>query len=205
MKNEKFDKKKDEIKSACMKSFGAYGYTKTTLEDIANILGMKKNSLYYYYESKEALLRDIVEGEIKEHIQFLNNLVSENLPADEKIIKVIVSLSEFIRERTLKYTVKLSAFIELGKVINSEFKDLHNRECRVIEAILIEGIESGIFIKHDTNILAQDIEYLVPAIFRSHYTDSNAEFVHEVDFKHISAQIKRLTNYIIDGIKVNKK
>lgn len=205
MKNEKFDKKKDEIKTAGIKSFAAYGYTKTTLEDIANMLGMKKNSLYYYFESKEALFRELIEDEIKEHVEYLDNIILENLPADEKILKVISSLSAFIQERTLRYTVKLSAFIELSKVIKNEFKDLQNNECKVIESILKEGIQSGIFVKHDTTVLARDIEYLVPAIFRSNYTDSNAEFVHEVDFKNISSMVERLINYIINGIKLNKK
>ena len=44
----KFQDKKEQIKKAGIKSFAAYGYNKTTLEDIAGILGMKKNSLYYY-------------------------------------------------------------------------------------------------------------------------------------------------------------
>jgi hypothetical protein len=42
----------------------------------------------------------------------------------------------------------------------------------------------------------------VPAIFRSYYTDSDAEFVHEVDFEIISSLVTRLINYIIDGIKI---
>ncbi|MBU0475410.1 MAG: TetR/AcrR family transcriptional regulator, partial [Bacteroidetes bacterium] len=205
MKINKFDKKRDEIKAAGIKSFAAYGYSKTTLEDIANMLGMKKNSLYYYFESKEALFRELIEEEIKDHIQYLDKIILENLPADQKILKVIKSLALFIRERTLSYTVKLSAFIELSKVIKNEFQDLQNNECKVIEAILIEGVESGLFIKHDTKIVAKDIEYLVPAIFRSHYTDSNAEFVHEVDFENISLMVERLINYIINGIKLNKK
>jgi TetR/AcrR family transcriptional regulator len=205
MKNDRFDKKREEIKTAGMKSFAAYGDSKTTLEDIASILGMKKNSLYYYYESKEALLQEIVEDEMNEHMKHLNEINIENLPADEKILKVISSLSVFIRERTLRYTVKLSAFIELTKAVHSEVKDFNNSECKVIEAILNEGIESGIFIKHDTNILAKDIEYLVPAIYRSHYTDSNAEFVHELDFDNILSMVERLIKYIIAGIKINKK
>jgi AcrR family transcriptional regulator len=202
MKNEKFDKKKEEIKAASIKSFAAYGYSKTTLEDIASMLGMKKNSLYYYFESKEALFRELVESEINEHFVFLKEIISEQLPADEKIIKIITSLSEFIRQRTLKYALKLSAYIEISKVIKNEFHDLQKNECQIIQTILKEGIESNLFKPHDTMLIARDIGYLVPAIFRSYYTDSDAEFVHEVDFEIISSLVTRLINYIIDGIKI---
>ncbi len=201
----KFDKKKEEIKAAGIKSFTAYGYYKTTLEDIAGMLGMKKNSLYYYFESKEALFRELVEDEIAAHNAFLEKTVNTDLPADKKLIKIISGLIEFIRERTLKYTVKLSAYLEIHKVIKNEFGDFQKKECKIIETILKEGVKSGLFIKHDSKRLAQDIEFLVPAIFNSHYADSQAEFVHEVDFNEISSTIKRLITYIINGIKVNKK
>jgi len=202
MKNEKFDKKKEEIKAASIKSFAAYGYSKTTLEDIANMMGMKKNSLYYYFESKEALFRELVEDEINTHLIILDELISKKLPADQKIIQIILSLSEFIRQRTLKYALKLSAYIEISRVIKNEFQDLQKNECNIIQTILEEGIKSGLFKKHDTSIIAKDIGYLVPAIFKSHYTDSEAEFVHEVDFEIISSMVTRIINYIIDGIKI---
>jgi AcrR family transcriptional regulator len=202
IKNEKFDKKKECIKTAGMKSFTAYGYSKTTLEDIANMLGMKKNSLYYYFESKDALVRELLEDEIKVHINNLNNIISSKLPADKTILKVIKYQSEYIREFTQKYTIKLSAFIELNKVIKHEFSDLEKNERKALESILRKGVIEGIFIEHDSKILAQDIESLVHAVFRSHFTDSKAEFVNDVDFDLIFSMIERLIKYIVNGIKV---
>ncbi len=205
MSNKKFDKRKEEIKAAGIKSFTAFGYYKTTLDDIAGMLGMTKNSLYYYFENKEALFRELVEDEISAHIEFIEDVVSKKIPADEKLVTIITGLIEFIRERTLKYTVKLSTYLEIHKVIKKEFGEFQRNESKAIESILKEGIKTGIFIEHDTEALAADIQYLVPALFRSYYTDSDAEFVHEIDFEYISSMIKRLINYLINGIKVNKK
>lgn len=201
----KFDQRKEEIKTAGIKSFAAFGYYKTTLDDIAGMLGMKKNSLYYYFENKEALFKELIEDEIEEHSKFINKLIESNLPADEKLIRIITGLIDFIRERTLKYSVKLSTYVELNKIIKNEFEQFQIKECKVIESLLKEGIKSGIFIKHDTKTLANDIQYLVPALFRSYYTDSDKEFVHEIDFESISSRIKRIINNIINGIKVNLK
>ncbi len=202
MKKDKFDKKKNEIKAAGIKSFTAYGYSKTTLEDIASMLGMKKNSLYYYYDSKEALFRELIEDEISEHLEILNKITATDLPSDKKIIQIISTLSEFIWQRTLKYTIKLSAYIELTKVIKTEFQDFKENECNLIESLLSEGVEEGLFIQHNSKLLARDISNLVHAIFRSHYADSEVEFVHEINFNDIILLIKRLINYLIDGIKV---
>ena len=204
MNQNKFKAKKEEIKDAGIKSFSAYGYYKTTMEDIAGMLGMKKNSLYYYFANKEALFHEIIEEEIKAHMSFLKNTISQNMTADKKLLTLIDGLIEFIRQRTLKYTVRVKAYLEISKVIKNEFKEFQEKECLHIEYILNEGIKSGLFKKHNTKILAQDIEYLVPAIFRSFYSDSNQEFVNDIDFGEISAIINRLLSYIIDGIKVRK-
>lgn len=202
MKKDKFDQKKKDIKAAGIKTFAVYGFYKTTLEDIAGVLGMKKNSLYYYYESKEALFREIIDDEITEHLQVLYEIIKIDISADKKIIEIVSTLSEFIRQRTLKYTIRLSAYIEFGKVIRKEFSDFKRKESEIIESILKDGIKSGLFVKHDTKILAEDITNLIPAMFRNHYVDSDAEFVHEINFEEIVHINKRLINYIINGIKV---
>lgn len=201
MKNEKFDLKKNEIKAAGIKSFAAYGYSKTTLEDIANVLGMKKNSLYYYFENKESLFRELLEDEIREHMNCINNIVAENLSADKAILKVIKNQSKFIRESTKKYTIKLTAFIEINKVIKNEFSDLQKNEEKALEVLLSNGYKKGIFIKHNSKIVAQDIVALVHSIFRSHFFLSDAEFVHEVNFDNILSTTERMIKYIINGIK----
>lgn len=202
MKNEKFDKKKEDIKAAGIKSFAAYGYSKTTLEDIANMLGMKKNSLYYYFESKEALFRELLEDEINNHVEDMKIIISQNLPANKTILKIIKNQSKFIREQTQKYTIKLSAFIELNKVIKSEFSDLQKNEIKYLESILRQGYKDGLFVKHNSKTVAEDIQLLVHAIFRSHYTAAEVEFVHEINFDNIFSMIERLIEYILNGIIV---
>jgi AcrR family transcriptional regulator len=197
----KYDKKKEEIKAAGIKSFTAYGYHKTTLEDIAGMLGMKKNSLYYYFESKEALFKELIEDEIKEHISFVENLSKQKITADKKLIKLIHGLISFIRERTIKYTVSLSTYLEISKVINNNFHEYKEKECKYIQAILKEGIADNVFKKHNTAILACDIDYIIQATFRNDYVFSNFEFVNDVDFDIIYKRIDRLLKYVINGIK----
>ncbi len=198
----KFDEKKELIKRAGIKSFAAYGYNKTTLEDIAGMLGMKKNSLYYYFESKEALFREIIEDEIASHMEHQKKIYDENLPASKKLIRAINCLIEFIRERTVKYTVRLSTYLEISKVIRQSFPDFQKRQRDIFHSVLKEGIAKKEFKRHNAKQLAKDLSDLIPAIFNNHYINSDAEFAHEVDFDVIAQEVKRITSYIIDGIKI---
>jgi AcrR family transcriptional regulator len=50
---------RDRIKEAALELFGEQSYGTTTLQDIADRLGLTKAALYYYYKSKDDLLDDV--------------------------------------------------------------------------------------------------------------------------------------------------
>jgi AcrR family transcriptional regulator len=57
------DRKKNLILDVTKKLIVHYGYAKTTLDDIAGALGMKKSSLYYYYKNKEDIMYEVIMRE----------------------------------------------------------------------------------------------------------------------------------------------
>jgi len=59
-----------EILDAAVDIFHANGYSATTIDDVANAVGILKGSLYYYINSKEDLLLRIVE-EVHEEVEAL--------------------------------------------------------------------------------------------------------------------------------------
>jgi AcrR family transcriptional regulator len=46
---------RSRLKETAFSLFAAYGYESTTMSQIANAIGIKKPTLYSYYESKEEL------------------------------------------------------------------------------------------------------------------------------------------------------
>ena len=52
--------KQSRILDVATALFSERGYAATRMQDIADGLGMKAGSLYYYFESKEAVLAAIV-------------------------------------------------------------------------------------------------------------------------------------------------
>jgi len=200
----KFDKRRKEIKEAGIKMFAAYGYYKTTLEDIASLLKMKKNSLYYYFESKEALFKELIQDEIQLHISEQKKILARNIPASQKLIKALESFIKFIHERSLKYAIKLDSYFEISNVIRNSFPDFKDHECKVFVDLLNEGIKNGEFKKHNSKQLGEDLHLIVNSILSHKYYSSQVNFLHEIDYKSVSALVKRTIKYIIDGIKVNQ-
>ncbi len=53
---EKRERRRAEILHAALRAFRERGYHATTLEDIADLVGVRKTALYHYFPDKEALL-----------------------------------------------------------------------------------------------------------------------------------------------------
>ncbi|SRR5579884_90751 len=69
--------RREQIIDAAMRVFSQKGFTKATNKDIAREAGITPGLIYYYFESKEALLRAILES--KSPVQILATLPPELL------------------------------------------------------------------------------------------------------------------------------
>ncbi len=197
----KFDEKKEQIKEAGRKMFAAYGYHKTTLEDIASLMKLKKNSLYYYFPNKESLFLELIEDEAAIYLKKQEKLLKQDIPISKKIIKVLNSLIQFKQQRTVKYSIRIDSYLEMTKVLREHYPEFQYNQCQLIESLLKKGIKNGEFKKHNTKILSKDIDILITAVFNNYYRLSEAEFLYEIDLDSISKTVKRLISFIFDGIK----
>jgi TetR/AcrR family transcriptional regulator len=197
----KFEEKREEIKNVGRKFFATYGYSKTTLEDIAESLKMKKNSLYYYFDSKEALFRELIEEEVKEHFKIQQEILARNIPADKKLLLSVEELIHFIHERTNKYFIKLSSYIEIEKIVEETFPDYKKKEGRFFREILNLGIEEGVFKKHNTQETAKDISFIIRSVIKNFYCNSELEFMREINFDEIFQKLKRIMKYVVESLK----
>lgn len=199
----KFDQKRQAIKEAGIQSFITYGYQKTTLEDIARVLGMKKNSLYYYFENKEALFFEIMRDKLDEHLELTNKIEEQDLPADQKIIEIIRKMGKFIARQTAEYSVTIEAFLDMHRVILEKFPDFKDCQMHSFRDILEEGVSGGIFCAHDTEQMARDLVLLIPAISIYNYLTCREQLTSSLNFEAILDSQIRIVQYVLDGILLN--
>ncbi len=196
-----FDQKREEIKNVSRKIFAAYGFSKTLLEDIAGAVGIKKNSLYYYFDSKEALFKELINDEAAEYFEKQRKIIETDALADKKMLKCISELMYFIHERSTKYSITRKAYLEIKSNLEKYHQNFRQRQLEIFEKILKQGIESDLFHKHNTKNFAADIILIVQSIELNFYINSNVQFLHEVDFDLVSKTINRIINYMLNGIK----
>jgi AcrR family transcriptional regulator len=91
--------REQDILAAAVDIFHANGYSATSVDDVANSVGILKGSLYYYIDSKEDLLQRIVE-EVHEDVE---EIIREALARTD--LSPLARLAEYLRTQ-VDYNVR---------------------------------------------------------------------------------------------------
>ncbi len=132
--------------------FAKFGYKKTTMEDIAHELHKGKSSLYYYFKNKEEIFQAVVDFEQETLLSQLRDIINSDKNAKDKLhdyfytrMKTIIDLENYYKALTDK-RFGGGEFVERVKERDQQ------EEEDMMEAILNQGLEEGIFQLNDTKV-----------------------------------------------------
>ena len=149
--------KNDEIALAAIKLFNQKGYHSTSVQDIADEVGLQKGSLYHYISSKEELLLQIASRSIDGFSRELETVCNLATSAEERLVCAIQHHFSIVTSNLQMTTVLLrEAFLlsdEQHSVIAAAMDRYTNLWVRIIE----EGMEKGEFRVGDPRLAALSI------------------------------------------------
>jgi TetR/AcrR family transcriptional regulator, cholesterol catabolism regulator len=134
-----------EIIAAAAKLFKEKGYHATTIQDVADEVGMLKGSLYYHIKSKEELLYLVTQEPIRELIERQKKLTESDWSPPEKIIEFMRLHLRAFDENYPHLFVFLQEKASLAEPVQAEVAGIHFRYEALLEAILNQGVDSGHF------------------------------------------------------------
>ena len=126
--------------------FAERGFAATRMEDIANGLGMQKASLYYYFDSKEALLTKLVQGRVGVALDALRVIVGLEVSATDRVWQAFTSHLTIFQDHSDVYTIYNSE--RLHSIIRDTADDVDSlgRDYERLWSDLIEdGVKGGEF------------------------------------------------------------
>lgn len=150
------DERWTEILEKSAAEFAAKGYAATSLQDIADELGILKGSLYYYISSKEDLLFEVIRSVFEDGLNNLRSLVeSEGDPAD-RLARAIEGHVVHLLGNLTASTVFLHEYEQLSP---ERKRELRVREYPLLFKRLIEdGQAHGVFNPElDAGLMAEAI------------------------------------------------
>lgn len=90
--------KEAQIRNEAERQFAQYGFEGASLENIAAALGLSRHNLLYYYPSKEALYRVVLDEVLKEWLERMAGIVGGTDP-EAALRDYIAAKLRFSRER----------------------------------------------------------------------------------------------------------
>ncbi|MEK4968486.1 TetR/AcrR family transcriptional regulator [Cytobacillus sp. FSL W7-1323] len=141
--------KSDDIKEAALKYFTIHGYEGASLSQIAEEVGMKKQSLYAHFRGKDDLflqvLHDAKETELLSKLQYFSNIRSSQPEKDlYGFLQLIVDL--FQQNEQLKFWLRMSFFppAHLQKEVDLEVIDIEEKTQALLQEKFQQWINEGL-------------------------------------------------------------
>lgn len=199
-----WDEKKIQILKVSQQIFARYGFFKATMDDIAQAMGMKKGSLYYYYKSKEDILRDVVHYESEQFLKALEKEIALVKTPQEKIVRFLQFRLKQFKEVMNLHQISIQAFLEATSVISRLYRECFENEIELLAEVVQEGIDQQVFMKYDSKKVAQVLLTFAEAVKFREFHRNNTIAVSEINYSAIEEEILFSTEIIIKGISINK-
>ena len=140
-----------EVVAAAARLFSERGYHGTSIQHLANELGLQKGSLYTHIGSKEDLLFDVVSDGANRFLERGEQALAMEAFARVRLRRLLVSHVETAIEHLDAATVFLNEWRYLSEPKRDLVKLKRDRYEAIVRQIIQEGINEGEF-RSDANV-----------------------------------------------------
>ena len=177
----------EEILRAALLEFGAAGYERARLADIARRAGVSKATLYLYFDSKDALFREMIRAEALAWLGpedaaagFFPDSAEKKLRRFLRDTWAALRRPEMVRVTRLAHA-ELSEFPELTRFY---FEEVILRIRARLESILAAGRSRGEFraIRHDIALHAVPSFLLHQSLLREGFAEFDSRLLSDQEF-----------------------
>jgi TetR/AcrR family transcriptional regulator, cholesterol catabolism regulator len=147
-KRRKYDPvdRRSRILDVSARLFAEYGFEQTSVRQIADQVQILPGSLYHHFETKENILHEIIREPQQRMLKQQEALA--RLPANAELRLIATTISRFRQSPATWYVNLILAQESKFFRQREEFayvRDAKSRASLAVEALLREGIESGLF------------------------------------------------------------
>ena len=138
--------------------FSENGYHGASTGDIAERLGIKQGSLYYYFDSKEEALEEVCLYGLQQYVENMDAIADGNEPFEARLFAVVSNHLGSYRTKSEALKVHNDERLYLPRERRRRLKALGSRYRQQLESIINDGVAAGrVRDTIDSHFMAQSI------------------------------------------------
>jgi AcrR family transcriptional regulator len=153
------------IFAAAAEAFSRHGFNGVVVDDIARAAGVNKAMIYYHFEDKLALYREIVRDMLRRAGASVSAIADSADPAEQKIARWIETFVALSEERPYFPPLMMRELAEGAPQLDLDTFALVRNLIGAFGRILAEGQQAGVF--RPVNPILAYITLLAPLMFNA--------------------------------------
>lgn len=142
--NPKYVQHRQEAIRAAAAVFAEKGYHGASTKDIAQRLGIKQGSLYYYFKNKEEALSEVCMLGLEDYVRRMKTIAQGSEPFEAKLLATVASHLSSYREKDEALKVYNDERHYLPESRRTRLKDLGSSYRQLLEGIFEQAKEEGV-------------------------------------------------------------
>ena len=186
----KGERRKRELLEIAYRLFLSKGYENTSVDDIIDEAGIAKGTYYYYFESKEQTLEEVIGMMIEKETEAAEAVLDSPLPVPQKMVGVIASIQPAPEEKPIEGALMRPENIVMHQKIK---RKLVEKVVPLLSRVVEEGVEQGIFACDNIPERVRMMLILSNEIFdEGSFTDRDVDVFIDITEKLLGAQTHSL-------------
>lgn len=132
----KIDEKRKELLDKAINCFTKYGYSKTTLDDIAKETGINKASLYHYFKNKEELFLQVLLLVAEQGIQELETRTEKIKTPEKRVVFYFSERLHFYLQVVKLNSLNKETLLQLQFLFDAAYQPVKEKEINYITVLL---------------------------------------------------------------------
>jgi TetR/AcrR family transcriptional regulator len=192
--------KQDHIIEAAIKRFAHFGANKTTMTEIAEDLGITKQSLFYYFSDKQSLTAAVEEKITSAYFESVEKHFA-NAPDVEQALLKLIGIKKSFYERYFMLLIQAESLdgINGNSVVAEAKQRVKNKEIQLVAGLLEKGVAQKILKPLDTIKVAGLLLEILSAF--EHCVVLKRAIPDQKSFNELSKKQKEVLELIINGLK----
>jgi AcrR family transcriptional regulator len=144
--------KRDEILIQAANLFRKKGFSGTSMQDIARDVGILKGSIYYYFNSKNEIFREVLNKGISPVLKNAEFIMAKDLSPAEKLRELLRSHIDYIIHDNYSLILYFQEKEKISLQETKKYIESRNRYEKIFKDLLAQGIKQGVFPKVDITL-----------------------------------------------------